>query len=519
MVSITPDLQAHPYSKPILVTGATGYVGGRLVPQMLDAGYTVRAMGRSLSKLEGRPWAQHPRVELVKADTLDAESMNKAAKGCQAGFYLVHSMISKKKAFAQADKQSVQNMIAAASAGGLERIIYLGGLGEIENPALSKHLRSRHEVGDILQAGPVPTTVLRAAMILGAGSASFEMLRYLTERLPVMITPKWVRSPCQSIAIQNVLNYLQGCLEQPATTGQTFDIGGPDILDYQEIINIFTDEAGLSRRWIIPVPVLTPKLSAYWVHLVTPVPSSIAIPLTEGLGVPVICKDNRIRDLIPQKLLTVRESIRLALQRIQPAQTSTRWTDAGAPFQPEWTYCGDADWSGGTTLQSGFRCRVDQPIKTVWQPIQHIGGTTGWYFANNLWKLRGMADRLIGGIGLRRGRRDATRLNVGDVIDFWRIIEAKPPHQLRLLAEMKLPGQALMDIELHAVSHQITELRLVTLFFPLGLLGMLYWYSIYPLHQWVYRGMTRAIATAGDGRLVDGPHTYVSNDQNVCRLP
>ena len=271
------------HSDPILVTGATGYVGGRLIPALLEAGYRVRAMGRSLNKLGCRPWARLQQIELVQGDVLDRGSLEKACRGCRAAYYLVHSMIAQKKKYVEADRQAARNMVAAAAAAGLERMIYLGGLAEARNAPLSRHLQSRLEVADILQSGPVPATDLRAPMILGSGSASFEILRYLVEHLPVMTTPRWVFSPNQPIAIRNVLNYLVGCLEHNETIGETFDIGGPDVLTYRRLLDIYAEEAHLPKRWIIPVPVLTPTLSAYWIHLISPVPASIALPLTEGL--------------------------------------------------------------------------------------------------------------------------------------------------------------------------------------------------------------------------------------------
>ena len=290
-------------TKPVLVTGSTGYVGGRLVPKLLESGYRVRALGRSTAKLKARPWANHPLVELAAGDVLDYESLLKAAAGCRAAFYLVHSMGADPKGFSETDRTAAQYMARAAAEAGLEHIIYLGGLGNTEDPLLSKHLRSRHEVAEILQSGPVPATFLRAAMILGSGSASFEILRYLVDRLPIMVTPRWVYNPVQPIAIRNVLNYLQGCLEHEETRGQTFDIGGPEVVTYRQLFDIYAEEAHLFRRLIIPVPVLTPTLSSYWIHLITPVPSGIAKPLAEGLRNPVICKDNRIRAIIPQELL------------------------------------------------------------------------------------------------------------------------------------------------------------------------------------------------------------------------
>jgi len=276
----------------VLVTGATGYVGGRLVPLLLERGWRVRAAVRSPEKLRGRPWAGHPNLEAAAADVLDRESLCRAADGCSAAFYLVHSMNDRSQDFAEQDRLAARNMLEAADRAGVGRILYLGGLGD-DGRGLSEHLRSRHEVARILASGGVPVTHLRAGMILGSGSASFEILRYLVERLPVMITPRWVETPCQPIAIRDVLRYLAGCLENRETAGETLDIGGPEVLTYRRLMEIFAEEAGLRRRLIVPVPVLTPRLSAYWIHLVTPVHASIAQPLARGLSIPVVCRDDR----------------------------------------------------------------------------------------------------------------------------------------------------------------------------------------------------------------------------------
>jgi uncharacterized protein YbjT (DUF2867 family) len=414
-------------------------------------------------------------------------------------------MLADPRTFSDSDRQGAQHMVRAAAAAGLDRIIYLGGLGSVSDPHLSEHLQSRYEVARILQAGPVPATFLRAAMILGSGSASFEIMRYLVDRLPVMITPRWVQNPVQPIAITNVLNYLQGCLEHEAVKGQTFDIGGPEVVSYRQLFDIYTEEAGLRHRLVIPVPVLTPKLSSLWIHLVTPVPAAIAQPLAEGLRNPVICQENRIRDLIPQSLLTCRETIRLALQKIRQQCVDTCWMDAGAMVPPEWLSCGDADYAGGTILSCGFLVVLDAAPAEVWPTIARIGGHTGYYFATGLWKLRGLADRLLGGIGFRGGRRHPVDLAPGDALDFWRVLEVEPPHRLLLLAEMKLPGEATLDFSLAEWPGSGTELRQVARFLPRGLGGILYWYALEPFHHWVYRGMLKAIARAAGKPILTGP--------------
>ncbi len=506
-------------TNPILVTGATGYVGGRLIPALLEAGYQVRAMARNLNKMGCRSWASDPRVEMVQGDVLNRKSLKKAASGCWAAYYLVHSMIAQKDKFAEADRRAAQNMVSAASATGLERIIYLGGLAESKDGTLSKHLRSRMEVAEILQAGPVPATDLRTPMILGSGSASFEILRYLVERLPVMTTPRWVHSLNQPIAIRNVITYLVGCLENHETTGQTYDIGGPDILTYRDLLDMYAEEAELPKRLIIPVPVLTPGLSALWIHLISPVPKSIALPLTEGLTSDAVCTENRIQSIIPQTLLSCREAIKLALDRTQQQQVQTCWMDAGRLLEPEWAHCGDADWAGGTIMKCGYRALVKASPQDVWQPVARIGGNTGWYFGNFLWRLRGAIDRLVGGVGLRRGRRHPVELGVGDALDFWRVLEVDPPHRLLLLAEMKTPGEALLEIQITDHKNGQTELQMLSRFLPKGLLGILYWYGLYPFHQWIFYGMLKRIAESIGKPIITGPERFTPKITKTCTLP
>jgi uncharacterized protein YbjT (DUF2867 family) len=506
-------------SKPILVTGATGYVGGRLIPALLDAGYRVRAMARNLEKISCRPWAPHDRVELVRGDVLDLESLKKAASGCRAAYYLVHSMIAQKEKFAEADRRAAQNMVQAAETAGLERMIYLGGLAEARDGPLSKHLQSRIEVAGILQSGPVPTTDLRAPMILGSGSASFEILRYLVERLPVMTTPRWVRSLNQPIAIRNVITYLAGSLEHDQTTGQTYDIGGPDILTYRDLLDIYAEEAHLTKRLIIPVPVLTPTLSALWIHLISPVPASIALPLTEGLTSDAVCTENRIQSIIPQKLLTCRDAIHLALERIQHQQVDTCWMDAGNLPEPEWAHCGDADWAGGTIMKCGYRVKIKASAVDVWRSVSRIGGKTGWYFGNFLWCLRGIMDRLAGGVGLRRGRRHPSEIGVGDALDFWRVLEVEAPRRLLLVAEMKTPGEALLEFQITPGSNGEVELQMLSRFLPKGLFGILYWYGLYPFHQWIFFGMLKAIAKSIGKPIVKGPERFTPKLHDMCALP
>jgi uncharacterized protein YbjT (DUF2867 family) len=487
----------------VAVLGATGYVGGRLVPRLLERGYEVVAIGRSLAKLQSRPWSSHPRLTLRAADAMDAQATANAIRGAKVLYYLVHSM-EPQRDFQQADRRAAETLARAAELSGVERIIYLGGLGE-ESPDLSPHLRSRAEVSRLLSSGAVPVTTLRAAMIIGSGSASFEMLRYLVDRLPVMVTPRWISTPSQPIAIRNVLDYLIGCLECPQTAGRSFDIGGPDVLSYRELMEIYAQEAGLRRRWILPVPVFTPRLSSYWIHLVTPVPSVLARPLAEGLRNPVICQEQAIRELIPLPLLSCREAIRRALLNHLAHNIETHWTDAGALPPEETVYPGDAAFSGGTVYCDQRSIVVTSDQQATWQTVVRIGGETGWYYGDFLWKLRGVMDKLLGGVGARRGRRDPNKVLVGDALDFWRVLAVSPPERLRLLAEMKVPGQALLDFQVRELEPGLTEIKQTAWFVPSGLSGMLYWWLISPLHNLVFSGMLRGIARATGAAVVREP--------------
>ncbi len=484
------DPEIEKITKPILVTGVTGYIGGRLVPRLLKKGYRIRAMGRNLEKLRGRSWAKDPNVELVQADVLDYPSLEKALEGCSIAYYLVHSMVREKKDFASADREAALNFASAAEKAGLERIIYLGGLGN-EKDRLSKHLQSRKEVGEILRQCSVPVTIFRAAMIIGAGSASFEILRYLTDRLPIMVTPTWVRTPCQPIAIKNALEYLIRALEVPETIGQTFDIGGPRITSYHELMMIYSKVAQLTKRRVFAVKVLSPKLSSYWIGLVTPLPPKLGRPLVEGLSSKVVCEDSRIQKLIPQRLLDYEEAIRLAMDKIN-AETS--WIDAGAIPPAEWVDQNDPKWAGGTILKARREKIIDASPENVWKIVTSIGGKHGWYSASWLWKIRGMLDKLFGGVGLNRGRRDQAYLQTGDAVDFWRVKLIDPPQHLILVAEMRLPGEAILEFRLEAVEDTKTHLEQTASFFPQGIWGMAYWWLLSPFHVVIFTQMIRTIA-------------------------
>lgn len=487
MPAETPPHQAVDDQSPkrIAVSGASGYIGGRLTRRLVESGYRVRCLARYPGKLQGRDWAASPNVEICQADLEDPEGLAEVLRGCDVAYYLVHSMTSAGASYADHDRALAMKFAGAARAAGVGRIIYLGGLGET-GPDLSEHLASRREVESALASTGIPVTVLRAAMIIGSGSASFEILRYLVERLPVMITPKWVSTPCQPIGVRNVIEYLAGVLTTPATIGGTFDIGGPEALRYREILRIMAEELGLRRRWIIPVPVLTPRLSSYWIHLVTPLTHNIARPLAEGLKNPVVCRENRITGLIPQHLLSVREAIRAALNRMAGHDVETNWSMAG-PIP------GDPDWAGGTVFDDTRLLDVDAPPEAVFQAVCRVGGGHGWYAADWLWRVRGWIDQLFGGPGLRRGRRDPEQVGYGEALDFWRVTGYEKDRRLALRAEMKLPGEALLEFLIDVAPGQGCRLRQRALFKPRGLLGIAYWYSVAPLHHFVFRGMLEGI--------------------------
>ncbi|GGS93854.1 SDR family oxidoreductase [Streptomyces chromofuscus] len=481
-----------------LVTGATGYIGGRLVPELLDAGHRVRCLTRSPDKLRDHAWAGD--VEVARGDVTDAASVAEAMRGIDVAYYLVHSLGTGRD-FEASDRRAARVFAEQARAAGVRRIVYLGGLkpAGVPDHALSPHLRSRDEVGRIFLDSGVPTTVLRAAVIIGSGSASFEMLRYLTERLPVMVTPSWVHTRIQPIAVRDVLRLLVGSAGMPASVNRSFDIGGPEILTYRDMMLRYAAVADLPRRLIFPVPVLTPRLSSYWVGLVTPVPPSIARPLTESLRHEVVCHEHDIARYVPDPpggSIGFDEAVRLALQRVRDAQVTTRWSSSALPGAPSDPLPTDPDWAGGSLYEDRRAVAVGASRDALWRIIEGIGGDNGWYSLPVAWSVRGWLDRLIGGAGLRRGRRDADRLRVGDAVDFWRVEDIEPGHMLRLRAEMRLPGLAWLELYAEPLGSGRARYRQRALFHPHGLLGHLYWWGVSPFHAAVFGGMARNIARA-----------------------
>lgn len=473
--------------------GATGYIGGRLVPRLTDAGHDVVCLTRRPERLTGVPWAD--RVEIARGDALDRATLDPAMDGVDVVYYLVHS-IGTGSDFEKTDRAAAHNTADAAAEAGVGRIVYLGGLVP-ENQEASAHLASRAEVGQIFLDGPVPAVVLQAGVIIGSGSASFEMLRYLTERLPVMVTPKWVRSLVQPIAVGDVLGYLEGAPGLAAGTNRQFDIAGPDVMSYREMMQRYARVAGLKHRIIIPVPVLSPWLSSQWVNVVTPVPKAIAQPLIESLRNNAVAHEHDIEALILRDLCPFDEAVRLALERIGDADFETRWSGAewpGAPSDPMPT---DPDWAGGTAYHDDRSVSVEAPVDAMWRAVEGIGGNRGWYSFPLAWAVRGLMDRLVGGVGLRRGRRDPDRLILGDVVDFWRVEAIERPTLLRLRAEMKLPGQAWLEFSIDDADPEHPVLHQKALFIPHGLAGQAYWWAISPFHNAVFGSMIANLAQAG----------------------
>ncbi|GAA2448940.1 SDR family oxidoreductase [Streptomyces macrosporus] len=488
-----------------LVTGATGYLGGRLVPELLAAGYAVRCLARTPGKLRDHPWAEE--VETVRGDVSDADSVGAALEGVDVAYYLVHSLGGGPD-FEAADREAARIFGERARAAGVRRIVYLGGLTPrgVPEERLSPHLRSRAEVGRLLLDSGVPTAVLRAAVVIGSGSASFEMLRHLTERLPVMVTPSWVRTRLQPIAVRDVLRYLVGCAALPPSVNRTFDIGGPDVLTYHGMMRLYARVAGLPRRVILPVPVLSPRLSSLWIGLVTPVPPALARPLAESLRHEVVCAEHDIARYVPDPpggLLSLEEALRLALRRVKEAQVATRWSSASVPGAPSDPLPTDPSWAGGSLYTDRRERVVAAPPETLWRVVEGIGGENGWYSFPLAWAARGWLDRLVGGVGLARGRRDAARLRAGDSLDFWRVEEIERGRLLRLRAEMRLPGLAWLELRVDRDPSGRTVYRQRALFHPRGLAGHAYWWGVAPFHAVVFGGMARNIAAAAEAEAAE----------------
>lgn len=463
----------------ILVTGSTGYIGGRLVPMLLERGCSVRVLVREPKKLARRNWKA---IEVVKGDVLDSATLPPAVQGIDVAYYLVHSLTTASEKFAELDRRGALNFAEAAKKAGVTRIIYLGGLG-VTGTALSEHLSSRQETGELLRSTGVPVTELRAAIIVGSGSASFLIIYDLVRKLPFMICPRWVNSKCEPISVRQVMTYLVGVLEEPRSVGQILEIGAGEILTYKQMLEQCAEVLG-QKLWILTVPVLTPRLSSYWLNLVTRVPMNLARPLVEGLRNDVVCTDKRIRDWIEIPKISYKEAVRLSLNKMKLQELESSWTDANT-----------ASMDNGANFR-GFYLRDERerqcqaPATILFSIVEKIGGETGWYHADWLWRIRATLDWVVGGVGMRRGRRDPLKLEVGDPLDFWRVEDKEPGRLLVLRAEMKLPGTAKLIFE---VEDRGTEslLRVKAHYWPNGFWGRMYWYAVSPLHHYVFEGLLR----------------------------
>jgi uncharacterized protein YbjT (DUF2867 family) len=479
--------------KPLaLVTGATGYIGGRLIPELLQFGYRVRVLVRNSDRLKYQPWRNS--VEVVEGDAFNVDAVAASLKDVEVAFYLLHALMAKED-FESKEAKLATIFANAAKNQKIKRIVYLGGIIATDSE-LSPHLKSRADTGEILRNSGVPTIELRAGVVIGSGSASFEMLRYLTERLPFMITPKWLNVRIQPIAVRDVLRYLIGAAAIDFKISGAFDIGGPDVFSYKEMMQRYAAAAGLRKRIIIPVPVMTPKLSSGWVGLVTPVPYTLAKRLVSSLKNEVVAAPSDIRRLVPDPkngLTDFNTAVKLALVKIKDAKVDTRWSDASIPGTPSEPLPTDPDWAGGTLYKDVRTRHSKDSIETVWNRIEAIGGENGYSTATWAWEMRGLMDTLVGGVGLRRGRRDPKKLQVGDALDFWRVEHIEKNKVLRLRAEMKMPGLAWLEFGVEPEGNGCVVTQ-VAIYAPKGLMGHLYWWAVWPMHGIVFPSMVNKMA-------------------------
>jgi uncharacterized protein YbjT (DUF2867 family) len=491
---MTPGPRVGPGTlRPVLVAGATGYVGGRIVAALECAGVQVRCLARRPEALRDRVAAS---TEVVKGDCLDPATLPAALASVETAYYLVHSMGSGKD-FAAKDEAAAGNFGEAAWAAGVRRIVYVGGLGA--GAQLSEHLRSRQQTGDGLRSAGVPVVELRASIVIGSGSLSYEMVRALVERLPVMICPRWVQVRTQPIAIDDLVAYALAARELPEGAEGVYEVGGPDAVSYREIMLEYARQRGL-RRQLIPVPFLTPRLSSLWLGLVTPLYARVGRTLIESLRTPTVVTSDRARTAFPDvRPRPLREAIARALSREDAELAATRWSDAvsSAALARPW---GGARY--GTRLVDTRARVVNAPPHRAFAPVRRLGGRAGWYWGNALWRLRGALDAAAGGAGMRRGRRHPHLLRVGDALDFWRVEGYEEDRLLRLEAEMRLPGRAWLQFEVSPVGADRSEIRQTAIFDPAGLTGLAYWYALYPVHSLIFGGMLRALATRAEAEPV-----------------
>ncbi len=480
----------------ILVTGATGYVGGRLVPLLLDAGYRVRCFVRNPSRLKHRSWEKD--VEVVRGDVLNPAEVLDSLKDVDIAYYLIHSLGAGENEFAERDRQAASNFAEAAGKAGVKRIIYLGGLRP-KSGRLSEHLKSRMETGDYLRSGDVPVTEFRAGVIVGSGSLSFELIRYLTERLPVLLTPRWVNTRTHPIAIRDVLKYLTAALEEPETAGAIIEIGGKDILSYKDMFLKYAEVRGL-KRFVIQLPVLTPRLSSHWIGVVTPINAKIARPLIKGLDNEVVVQDDLAKELFDIEPINYETAVRKALERFENDDVETSWSGALSSGTNAESMIEDVIEEEGL-IRERLQQTVDASAETVFDVIKGLGGENGWLYANILWRVRGFIDLLAGGIGFRKGRRSYTEIREGDAIDFWRVESVEENRFIRLRAEMKVPGKAWLQYSIKPLDVGGCLVTQTALFEPRGLVGFLYWYLFYIPHRFIFPGMFREIRIRAENSL------------------
>lgn len=492
-------------TRKILITGGTGYVGGRLIPLLRERGdeFSLRLMARKPQYLRARVGDD---CEIVEGDVTKPDTLNAALEGVDTAYYLIHSMGGGKD-FEDQDRLAAGNFARAAKTCGVKRIVYLGGLGE-QDEALSKHLRSRHEVGEVLRESGAQVIEFRASIVIGSGSLSFELIRALVQKLPVMICPKWVSTRAQPIAIEDVLAYLSYALDHPDGECRVYEIGGPDQVSYGDLMREYARQRGL-KRLMISVPFLSARLSSLWLGLVTPVYARIGRKLVESLKNPTVVNDNSALEAFPLRPMSLESAIRRALSREDQEFATTRWQDAVSSSRAPRRFGGE---QFGNRLVDCRTTSVNLKPERAFAPIQRIGGKTGWYYGNVLWRIRGFLDLLVGGPGLRRGRRHPTELNVGDTLDCWRVEQIDAPRILRLQAEMRLPGRAWLEFAVTAKDDG-SDISQTAIFDPVGLFGLCYWYSVWPLHQFIFAGMLRRIADAANSdSAISGPSVDTGHD-------